>query len=738
MIAATRDSHRGRELLGVVARMVYVLFSFGCLSTLAHAQVIVAAQVGDASDEDEKNLGGFQVQVDDSMATSFKDFERFAARKDWEKAFRAIGEIPSEKRVGMLKAGGGMIVPARTRIWQVVAELPAEGREAFRVFFDAKARELLSHIDADDAEPVADIKIARQVYDEYFLTSVGDDAANLLGDAAFEQGDFRGAERYWRAILDHHPNTELGELRIQVKRAMALLRSGRGRQYAALLKDIEQRFPGETVVLGGTDVDPATFLKSLQSDSGLLVVEQDSQANDVTIAAGSLPAETPTAWRLQYLSDKGKTLMDQSVRSNYWYRNGVETYVPPFTSLGSRLICNWFGIVFAIDTTTGKLLWRSEKFDKLHSQFAQMPHSQTNIEQFAVVAGGDTVLAISLNTERLNNYREPFRLVAYELDTGKERWKSESVGPLKNESFIGQPLILGDNLLVTTHGRNESKFTLRSLKLSDGSENWSKELGTASQVQKSRRYQQQNPVPVFLQTDDAVLVLTNNGALIALDSLGKEIQWVLKFKGPPSSSGNNMFWYGNEPLEDVIALHSQGAIVEEQGVAYFKEACSNELFAVDLSGPKVLWKRPVAVEAVLAGADEERLYVLTREIMAFDQETQKLQWSRRLPIAGGGLSAIVGRDTVYIFTNRGIYCLDKQNGTKKSIFRGADLESNGGWIEVVGDRLVCVSNMAVTAYRPPWSDGISTDTTTQPAATSDPATSSEPPESSDISEDTSG
>ncbi len=735
MATTSPGSLSQRQSLGSLtgaACLRIVICSLMPLFTVAdvQAQVMPAVQMMAVDEEeDEKNLGGFQVPVDDSMATSFKDFERFAARKDWEKAFRAIGEIPSEKRIGMLKTGDGMIVPARTRIWQVVAELPAEGREAFRVFFDAKARELLSQIDEEQAEPGADVKIATQVYDEYFLTSVGDDAANLLGDAEFEQGDFRAAERHWRAILDHHPNTELGELRIQVKRALALQRSGRTRQFTALLKDIEQRFPGETVLLGGENVDPVAFLKNQQSIHETPASEQvDSTDSAVPIAEGSLSAQTPTAWQVQYLSDSGKSLMDQSVSSNYWYRNGVETYVPPFTSLGSTLICNWFGIVFAVDTATGKLQWRSEKFDKLHSQFSQMPHSQTNIEQFAVAANGDTVLAISLNPERLNNYGEPFRLIAYELESGKERWKSETIDPLKEESFIGDPLMLGDNVLVTTHDRNGSKITLRSLKLVDGSENWSKELGTATQVQKSRRHQQQVPVPHFLRTEDAVLVLTNNGALIALDPLGKEIQWVLKFQGPPSSSGDNGFWYGDEPLEDVIALHSQGALIEREGVVYFKEVCSSELFAVDLSGPKVLWKRPVAVEAVLAGVDDERVFVLTREIMAFDRQTQKLKWSRRLPIVGGGLSAVVGSDTVYVFTNRGIYCLDKQSGSQKAIFRGADLESNGGWIEVVGNRLICVSNRTVTAYTPPWVKDTPVHDETSSDAPDPPSTSTVPNE----------
>ncbi|MCA9077088.1 MAG: PQQ-binding-like beta-propeller repeat protein [Planctomycetaceae bacterium] len=673
-----------------------------CLPAPTFAQLAVPAAVAVDDSDDEKSLGGFQVPVDDSVSTTFKDFERFAARNDWEKAFRAIGEIPSDKRVGMLKVGDGMIVPARQRIWQVVADLPAEGREAFRVFFDAKARELLSQI--EDVDQAEGLKLARQIFDEYFLTSAGDDAANLLGEAAFEVGNFGEAEQYWRDILDHHPGSELSDVKLQVKRAVALLYGRRDRQFDALLKDIAQRFPGQTVVLGGEDVDPVRFLQSLQ----MSVLESSSHdgsegAENEFVATGVLQEETPIAWQVQFLSDNGKKLFDQANNSNNWYQNGIETYVPPFTTRGHQLFCNWFGVVFSIDTTNGKLQWRSDKFDKLHSKFSQLPHSQCNIEQFAVVAGDDVVLAISLDPEKLNNYREPFQLMAYERDSGKQRWKSSDLSDFKQTSFVGEPLILGDNVLVTTHGQNDTKYVLRSLKLKDGGENWNKELGTAVRVQRSQRYQEQPPIPSFLKTDDAVYMLTNNGALIALDGQGKDLEWVLKFEGPPTSSNQNMFWYYNEPLADTVALHSQGAILEDEGTVYFKEAVSNELYAVDPSVPKVLWKRPLATEAVLTAVDDNQLFVLTREIMAIDRDTQRLQWARRLPIVGGGLSTVVGRDTVYVFTNRGIYCLDKQDGSQKAIFRGADLETNGGWIEVLDDRLVCVSNMTVTAYIPPWS-----------------------------------
>jgi hypothetical protein len=63
------------------------------------------------------------------------------------------------------------------------------------------------------------------------------------------------------------------------------------------------------------------------------------------------------------------------------------------------------------------------------------------------------------------------------------------------------------------------------------------------------------------------------------------------------------------------------------------------------------------------------------------------------------LRTILGGDRLYVFSGRGVFQLDTASGDPAGKpFRGADLESMGGALYRCNDRLVAVSNLAVTAY----------------------------------------
>jgi outer membrane protein assembly factor BamB len=693
------DRMRTRLLAGLAT---ILLCSAAPTPAAAQIMLVQGAPTADA----QANQPGFQIPIDEGLTTSFSDFERHAKRGDWEKAFRALNEIPPAKRTGMLRGPDGMIVPASQRIWEGIATLPAEGREAFRVFYDAQARRLWASIDQANQPPGEALKVARRVYEEFFLTSVGDDAANYLGDAAFGRGEFREADRYWKAVLDHHPGSDLGEHRLQVKRALALAQLGRTASFDALVAAIERQHAGQTLTLGGEQLDPVSFLKSLRERSARADEKADSAGSNASQRpSGPLPEATQTAWRLQFLSDQGEKQLNDSVINNYYYRNGLETWVPPYATADGRVFCNWFGIVFAVDARTGKLLWRSGKFDTIHAKFSQLPHSGANLDQYAIVASGDTVVTLWINPDRLNYHQEPFRLIAYDAATGNERWNSEKLEPLKNESFVGGPLIAGGDVLVTSHGRNDAKLQLRSLKLADGAQNFALELGTAQQT-TNRRGRQVMPLPVLHLDGQTLYVLTNNGALLCLDLPSRQLQWVLKYGSNASGNSNDGVFYSGE-IDTATLLHSYGALKEHEGLLYAKEADGRVIHAIDPAGPKLLWSRAIAPEAVLVGVDADHLYVLSRELMAIDRASQRLVWARRLPIEGGGLSAIVGGETLYVCSTRGIYCLDRRDGRLEGIFRGEDLGTVGAWIDVVGEKLISITNTAITAYSVPARQAVS-------------------------------
>src|SRR5205823_7167269 len=97
-----------------------------------------------------------------------------------------------------------------------------EGKEAYRLFNDAKAKQHFEQVQNADpsAEGAAtdDLPILQKIFQQYFITSVGDKSADCLGDAYFEAGDFLNADASWKAILTSYPDTTISKVRLQIKR----------------------------------------------------------------------------------------------------------------------------------------------------------------------------------------------------------------------------------------------------------------------------------------------------------------------------------------------------------------------------------------------------------------------------------------------------------------------------------------------------------------------------------------
>src|SRR5262249_12678765 len=108
--------------------------------------------------------------------------------------------------------------------------------------------------------------------------------------------------------------------------------------------------------------------------------------------------------------------------------------------------------------------------------------------------------------------------------------------------------------------------------------------------------------------------------------------------------------------------------------------------------------RPVSQNAVLCGVDHERAYLGGEEITAYDLKSQKLLWSKPLPMGTGWVKPIMTADRIYQFTPRGIYELDEESGESVQLFRGIDMDSVGGRLIVTPRALLAVSNLAITAY----------------------------------------
>ncbi|WP_298858901.1 PQQ-binding-like beta-propeller repeat protein [uncultured Gimesia sp.] len=679
------------------------LFAPLCVTEPLSAQIFVGearAVAADAAGNDGTSphkMPGFSISVDEKKLNLLDDYERYVRHRMWEKALTTIKELSETKSTSpLLPTTEGFLVDAEDRIFMALISLPAEGREAFRLFFDGKARkqfeELPSQSEFKTPQAISD---AKKIFSQFFLTSVGDDVADLLGNDAFERGEFTRAARYWRLILDHHPDTNLVEIDINVKYALALIRSRQSDQAASNIQVISQQFPGKKITLGGNSADPVVYLKSLIAQEPVKAAPSLNLADTVPrLISQPVKLQQPEnkpRWKLTYLDKTASQAIVKSQTDYYGRGKSYLTFVPAMAVDEKRAYINFYGVCFALDLQSGKLVWRNAKFTDLGKHFSNYSfHRSSKLKQYHITVSGNTLLATLVPEKEMNQSRAAYRLVAYQADSGKTLWTAK-VG---TESFISKPLVEGNHIYVVSHAQNNKLIKLNSLSLKTGQKEWSIPLGSVVSG-NSNNGMQIMPVPLLQKQGDSLFILTNNGALFEVSIPLKTINWVFRYPYKSNQTNTNYYYYA---IKEETELHTNGQMIRDQNLLYFKEAGANEVYALDLSAKKVIWKRPVKVSAQIVGVDQKNVYIMSKELEAIDRKSRKLNWAVSLPVAAGGLSALIDPNDAWVFTSRGIFEISKTNGDIVNIYRGSDLTSLGGAIDLRNGLLICVSNQAVTAY----------------------------------------
>jgi outer membrane protein assembly factor BamB len=682
----------------------------------AETSAQVAVQVDPANAAVQR---GFSITFDDRLSDSLAKFDEFVKAKAWERAFHILADVPENKWLSMMPDREGFIRSASNRVRETLLQLPADGREAYRIYFDAKARRLFESIAT--ARKDDDVAIARTIYDRYFITSVGDDAADWLADDCFERGQFADAARLWKSIFEFHPDSNLAEPKILVKRAIALFRSGSLSEFRSVREQLTQEFPGTRVVLGGQEIVADEYLKRLETAEPAKPAEPKKIASE-PVFRGLAPADgAQPAWQFRFLDEKDVAAIEDSVRN--WYGAASMTAILPAAATdGERFYGNWLGSCFAIDLASGKTLWSTEPNVKgvVSRLRGRMMQVSMNLGQFALSLGqiGEgtrVVVAVSAVTNEQNR----FHLVAFDALTGHPLWTSDRSGSdLIKASFVCAPLIDGNSIFALSHevsneneqpanamvrmgrsnGVSASALTLRRLDLRSGTEIWSIPLGTPQMVGNGWG-QQFMPIPALVRSGDHLYVLTNDGALLSVSVNHRQIDW--GFKYPPPNYGQNRQQFFNPAGMPGRPLRTTGPIVVRDGVIYFKESMGATLYALEENGPRLRWKWEDSELTNLVGLDEGDLYLFYGELSAISRTKPETRWSNRLTVELPGVGAQVGSQAILVFTPRGLFELSKETGDVRRIFRGADLGAAGGFVLSAGKRLVCVSNLAVTAYPEP-------------------------------------
>lgn len=677
------------------------------VSSTVRAEIFVEAGEAEASDAADDSTGpstAFVLPLDEDLQNAIDDYSRHANRGLWEKAVEAIEAIDPQDLEGKLLAGSdGTIVSGSERLRQIQTELSAEGREAFRLFLGPKARKLFAEAMEPETPSGDRIAALQTIRRQYFPSSVGDDATNLLGDAAFRERSFGVAASLYGEVLDFHPDSEIDEAKLHYKRGLALHLAGDDRAARVALSTLRRRFAGRTVPVGGRDIDGA-------SDLANRIGAGDGDGGNRPLASETPPLGLGAAdrlepvWQHQFLSDSWYRAVSTAAR-NSWRRPGAEHHVPPTAASDEVLALNYLGAVSCLDLRTGKLKWRYLNGEEYWERF-KTDTDEINFDNYGIAIGDGHVYAVGVLPQSIHYYGSRPELTVLAIDAGKPGgkavWstnKTERGYSSDGWYVVGTPRVIDGDLYYVAgkaSGYDVGEVALR--RHPEGKEKGQTDISLGRYRAIGNTYNSRvSPTPEIHVIDGEPVLYLDEGMVLGLSD-DDEISWGYRYDSRPVQDNSRRVYYSRSSVYLGDRLQVRGRMIVHGTRAFLKDAHTPTLHEFDLQTHRLVRTRTLPEESEIVAVDDARYYVLGEALTAYDRESGDLAWSKQIKREVGGVSAVLAGGSLHVFCDTGLFEFDASDGSLIAIRRGADESAHGGRILVAGDKLITVSPQRVTAY----------------------------------------
>src|SRR5262249_52041742 len=130
-----------------------------------------------------------------------------------------------------------------------------------------------------------------------------------------------------------------------------------------------------------------------------------------------------------------------------WESHPLSAAVPAATVEGSTLFVNDLGFVFAVDTKSGKMLWRSEALHHLRVLTIQDQTRTVDPTRYTIAAAGDPVFIISRSLKEQNQF-VPHTLACRRAEGGELVWQSPDLADYSRLDMNGPPIVVDGTLFV--------------------------------------------------------------------------------------------------------------------------------------------------------------------------------------------------------------------------------------------------------------------------------------------------
>jgi outer membrane protein assembly factor BamB/tetratricopeptide (TPR) repeat protein len=258
----------------------------------------------------EKYSDGATVPTNPQLEELLRRAELFAEDGGFRNATVLWSKILSEGGSSLVTEDGETYQALATVVEQRIAELPAEGLQAYRITADGEAQALLAQ-----ANERGRFAVLQEVAERYFLSSLGDQAAFELAALALDDVDLVTATRLLERIIQVHPDPDVDLGTVFLRLAVC---------YAGLGQREKARQAFQTSLRATPPVDP-TLLEQVSQ----LINAQTSFTTNATTEEGAIWAmpfgnsrrdgvmpSLPADFFKSDLTVVGKTDLDLTLESN--------------------------------------------------------------------------------------------------------------------------------------------------------------------------------------------------------------------------------------------------------------------------------------------------------------------------------------------------------------------------------------------------------------------------------------
>jgi outer membrane protein assembly factor BamB len=479
-----------------------------------------------------------------------------------------------------------------------------------------------------------DARPLRRVVEEAFCSRPGARALDVLGDLAFERGDFDQARSWWGMLIAPvdrdgekpalvYPDPALDLARVQAKQILARVFAGEPEQAERELELYRKRHPGSAGLLGGRQGVYADLVQSFLEPAGGKGPAAEATEWPTFAGAASRNRTLPDApsrrlwaggptWRVRLDDGNARAVADPPLLTSA--KSTSQLPMHPIIQGGKVFVADTRQVL-GFHLRTGQLLFRHVEAQAPQDRSGKSStdlvtkHTLTISENRIYACVGAALLGPGKEGARVEpgaSYLICLDVPADARAVGgpvslQERWRVQADGPRGVPTvFEGAPLLHQGSVLVALTGLAgvRAQTSIACYDAATGALRWRQDLCDSPEYEDQPAPRNRRQLLTLAGTQ--VVYCSHAGALVALDALTGRRTWAVRYpvRGPRLSDSES-------------SSRDAGPCVYDGSRLFAAPADSDRVLCLDPQTGRVLWERDGVELTELLGVARRRLIFTT-------------------------------------------------------------------------------------------------------------------------------